>query len=444
MAWKNEVVLPFTIYSQLFFSPIVTVSGDSIVYLIDKGKTNFWKYNLDTGIYTQLSNVGYVVATGASGHGNINRSLAVSPDGTKLACVSDATNNHRGGKRIEVFTIATNAWAASSQVQNMDDEGPTSRATAFNGLIWADEDTIWAWAHEASTGTLNYARCIKYTISTDTFTIGATLLNGGLTFAEGRVCAINAAGTIIYGGMIGSSSRQWYKYTISGDSYASGGTLTSGRAFAFATDDDKLWYYNATDIQQGYVATSDDSENDDKFPENTDRSGSQGNYFGSSDDVDQIIAYALSTTPFVMSASGLLVGSAVTTQPVSAIANTTATGNGTIVDTGLSAVTAHGHVVDTTIDPKTTADGGSPVVEVDNGAGSLGVFTSSITGLSLGQTYYTRAYATNTEGTVYGANVAWISGHGIQLIEGNLAIVETQIHYVDADGKERYLEGTLV
>ena len=129
----------------------------------------------------------------------------------------------------------------------------------------------------------------------------------------------------------------------------------------------------------------------------------------------------------------------VTTEPTADITNTTATGNGTIVNLGLSSVTAHGHAWNTSIDPVTGDN------NVDNGAGSLGVFTSSITGLIAGQQYYMRAYATNSEGTVYGANVTFIAGNiGSQLIDGNISIVQTRLHYVDKDGKERYLEGILV
>ena len=129
----------------------------------------------------------------------------------------------------------------------------------------------------------------------------------------------------------------------------------------------------------------------------------------------------------------------VTTQSMTAITNTTATGNGTIVNLGLSSVTAHGHAWNTSIDPLTSDN------SVDNGAGSLGAFTSSITILVVGQQYFMRAYATNSEGTVYGANVTFIAGNiGSQLIDGNISIVQTRLHYVDSSGKERYLEGILV
>ena len=295
--WQFELGVPWTIYGQLFFSPIL----GNIVYVIDRGKTNFWSYNLSTKTWTQLSNVGYVTATGGSGWGEIDRALAVSPDGTKLACVSDATNNHRGGKRIEVYTIATDTWVASSQVQNMDDEIPTSNPTVVAGLVWADEGTIWAWAAEAKTGLKDYARCIKYTISGDTFTIYSALLNGGLTHSSPRSAAINAAGTIIYGTVMGATLRNWYKYTIATDSYAAGTILTDGYTFAWATSRDKLWYYKDSNIRQGYIDTADDSENHDQFTENVGRSGSQGNYFGVNDAGTIAIAYAKNTNPYCMS-----------------------------------------------------------------------------------------------------------------------------------------------
>ena len=95
----------------------------------------------------------------------------------------------------------------------------------------------------------------------------------------------------------------------------------------------------------------------------------------------------------------------VTTQPCSSISTTTATGNGTIASLGSSAVTQHGHCWATAINP-TTADS-----KTQNGAGALGSFTSAITGLTQGLTYFVRAYATNSAGTSYGENVSFIAGN---------------------------------
>ena len=121
------------------------------------------------------------------------------------------------------------------------------------------------------------------------------------------------------------------------------------------------------------------------------------------------------------------------------ILDTLAIGHGTIVDIGASAVTEHGHCWAATIDPTTSDD------KTTNGAGSVGVFESTLTELSPLQKYYVRAYATNTEGTSYGANVTFTADQSnTQLLPFEISVVETRLHYVDVDGKERYLEGTLV
>ncbi len=85
----------------------------------------------------------------------------------------------------------------------------------------------------------------------------------------------------------------------------------------------------------------------------------------------------------------------VSTAAVSGIQYNTADSGGNVTDSGGAAVTARGVCWNTTGDP-TTADS-----HTTNGTGT-GTFTSSLTGLDAGQTYYVRAYATNTAGTAYG------------------------------------------
>ena len=85
----------------------------------------------------------------------------------------------------------------------------------------------------------------------------------------------------------------------------------------------------------------------------------------------------------------------VTTNTVSNITATSATCGGNVTATGGATVTARGVCWSTsqnpTVNDSHTTDG--------SGTGS---FTSSITGLEAGTTYYVRAYATNSEGTAYG------------------------------------------
>ena len=96
----------------------------------------------------------------------------------------------------------------------------------------------------------------------------------------------------------------------------------------------------------------------------------------------------------------------VTTQVVTDILKTTATGNGTITDTGVENAHTRGicYMQGTTGDP-TIAD--SKVF--DNGAGSYGVgtYSKAITGLTQGTSYRARAYATNSAGIGYGTTVGF-------------------------------------
>jgi len=150
---------------------------------------------------------------------------------------------------------------------------------------------------------------------------------------------------------------------------------------------------------------------------------------------------SITTSGYVDSVE-ITLGSAptVTTQAVTNISGTTATGNGTITSLGFPNPSAHGVCWNTTGTP-TTADS-----KTDEGAASAtGAFTSSMTGLVDGTKYYVRAYATNSEGTGYGAETSFRAGIPIgSEVSGVFEVVETRLHYVDAYGNERYIEGTLV
>jgi hypothetical protein len=85
---------------------------------------------------------------------------------------------------------------------------------------------------------------------------------------------------------------------------------------------------------------------------------------------------------------------------VNSITSTTASSGGTITSDGNTPVTARGICWATTIDP--TTDNFKTV----NSAGT-GEFTSELTSLSPGSTYYVRAYATNGVGISYGNEVSF-------------------------------------
>jgi hypothetical protein len=89
-----------------------------------------------------------------------------------------------------------------------------------------------------------------------------------------------------------------------------------------------------------------------------------------------------------------------TTSAVSDITKTTATGGGLITSDGGSAITARGVCWST---------GATPTIADSKTTSSTSAvnFTSAITGLSAGTTYYVSAYATNGAGIGYGTAVSF-------------------------------------
>lgn len=92
---------------------------------------------------------------------------------------------------------------------------------------------------------------------------------------------------------------------------------------------------------------------------------------------------------------------AITTQAVTDIAAATATGNGNVTSDGGQAITERGVCWSASLNP-TTAD--SKAIS----AGTTGVFTASLTGLSSVTLYHVRAYAINSVGTSYGDDVTFM------------------------------------
>lgn len=89
----------------------------------------------------------------------------------------------------------------------------------------------------------------------------------------------------------------------------------------------------------------------------------------------------------------------VTTQAVSGIGTSTSTANGNITDIGGSSPTTRGFKYGLTETDTWTVS--------ESGTYGAGAYTGSLTGLSLGTTYYVRAFATNAQGTGYGSYVSF-------------------------------------
>lgn len=107
----------------------------------------------------------------------------------------------------------------------------------------------------------------------------------------------------------------------------------------------------------------------------------------------------------------------VTTTTLSDITETSAQSGGDVTSDGGASVTERGVCWSTSSTPTITDS------KTNDGTGS-GSYTSAVTGLSQGTTYYIRAYATNSEGTNYGDEVRFrtktSSGSTVTDYDGNV------------------------
>ena len=97
-----------------------------------------------------------------------------------------------------------------------------------------------------------------------------------------------------------------------------------------------------------------------------------------------------------------------TTASATNIAATTATSGGNITSNGGATITISGVCWNTSQNPVATDS------HTTNGSTTVS-FVSSLTGLTVSTTYYVRAYATNSAGTAYGANISFTTTNGIPL-----------------------------
>ena len=106
--------------------------------------------------------------------------------------------------------------------------------------------------------------------------------------------------------------------------------------------------------------------------------------------------YGCTATASVTVTVNFLAPVVVTNNDVNSITSTSAICGGTVTSDGGASVTARGVCWSTSPNPTVSA------CCTTNDGGGMGSFTSYITGLTPGTTYYVRAYATNSEGTSYG------------------------------------------
>jgi uncharacterized protein (TIGR02145 family) len=100
------------------------------------------------------------------------------------------------------------------------------------------------------------------------------------------------------------------------------------------------------------------------------------------------------------------------TTTATSITATTAVLGGNVTDEGATQVSSRGFVYGTTT--------GSSTFNVTVGSGG-GTFTSTLTGLTQGTTYYVRSFATNTQGTAYGAETSFTTLADVPILAATTA-----------------------
>ena len=114
-----------------------------------------------------------------------------------------------------------------------------------------------------------------------------------------------------------------------------------------------------------------------------------------------------------------VVGATVTTTTPSALTSTTAVSGGNITNDGGAPITARGVCWGAAANPVATG------LHTTDGTGT-GTFTSNITGLTPGTAYHVRAYATNSFGTAYGADLTFNSVAVVPTVTTTAISVPTQ------------------
>lgn len=375
MAWVAETADPQA-WSQTCFSNIVIESGDPVVYVSGYNIAKFYRYNLNTNVFTELTDPPAVLYV----------QLAVSPDGTKV--VGHALN----GDRLYIYDISSPGWTTSAVAPDMTG-GYTPQIWS---IVWADDDTVWCQVR-AHDGSVFRVKFYKYTVSTDTWT---QYTNYATPAATNSCClCISTDGARLYAGNCGATYYSTEKYTIATDTLAAGPEIFLAHYFVWGADRHKLWWGPKRTTPAIHMTitrwVNPDTEvlEADVFSEYdaaTKGSNLPVGVYG----VTMCIAGFMTAAPENLSET-LAVLATVTTDAASSIGLEEGTLNGTLDDDG-------GETCECGFEWGETDAYGNTTPTQSRTTGQT--FAQTITGLDPGKTYHFRAFATNPAGTSYGSD----------------------------------------
>ena len=336
--------------------------------------------------------------TDGTGAGSFTSNLTGLTAGTTYYVRAYATNaaGTAYGNQITFTTLAVaptvTTTAASSITSttatiggNVTSDGGS--AVTARGVCWSTSQNPTISGSHTTDGT-----------GTGSFTSSLTGLTAGTTYYV-RAYATNAAGTA-YGSQITFTTTALpptvtttAASNITSTTATSGGNVTSAGSSA-VTARGVCWSTSQNPTVRGNHTTS--GSGTGSFTSSITGLTPATTYY--------VRAYAISSVDTAYGSQITFTTSAVaptvTTTAASNITSTTATSGGNVTSAGSSAVTARGVCWSTSQNPTISGS------HTTDGTGT-GSFTSSLTGLTAGTTYYVRAYATNAAGTAYGSQITF-------------------------------------
>ena len=333
-----------------------------------------------------------------TGTGSFTSSLTALAPGTTYYVRAYATNSAGTGygSGLSFTTLATVPTVTTTAVSGITSTTATSggNVTSSGGLSVTARGVCWATAPNPTTSNPHTSDGT----GTGSFTSSLTALAPGTTYYV-RAYATNSAGTGYGSGLSFTTLATVPTVTT---------TAVSGITSTTATSGGNVTSSGGLSVTARGVCWATAPNPTTSNPHTSDGTGT-GSFTSS------LTALAPGTTYYVRAyatnSAGTGYGSdlnfttlatvpTVTTTAVSGITSTTATSGGNVTSSGGLSVTARGVCWATAPNPTTS----NPHTSDGTGTGS---FTSSLTALAPGTTYYVRAYATNSVGTGYGSALSF-------------------------------------